>query len=166
VSRTVRFLSVFVLCLAAGFALLLAQFTQPALERGTADLVKVCAAAVDLFGGHVSARGDILLNPVNGFSIEVKDTCNASNVTLLLWAAILAFPAPWIAKAKGLLAGSAAIHLLNLVRILSLFFLGQYNMQWFDFAHLYVWETLIMIAALAIFSVWVQQVRRTYSTPK
>lgn len=159
-SQMARFLIVFVLCLAAGFGLLLAPFSQPAMERGTAGLVTVCGGLVHFFGGSVVARQQTLTNPASGFSIEVKDTCNASNVTLLLWAAILAFPAPWIQKGKGLLLGTVAIHLLNLVRIVSLFYLGQYNMQWFDFAHLYVWESLIMVATMAVFSVWVRQVRR------
>jgi exosortase H (IPTLxxWG-CTERM-specific) len=81
-------------------------------------------------------------------------------VTLMLWAAMLAFPSPWIQKLKGLAAGTVAIHLLNLVRIISLFYLGQYNTGWFDFAHLYIWESLIMLGTMVIFSLWVQQLRR------
>jgi exosortase H (IPTLxxWG-CTERM-specific) len=152
----IRFAGYFLLCLLAGFAILLAPFTQPAFERATASLVTVCAFVVRLFGGSASAHLNLLLNPVNGYSIEVKDTCNASNVTLMLWAAILAFPAPWIKKGKGLLAGTLAIHVLNLIRIISLFYLGQYNTSWFDFAHLYVWESLIMLGTMVIFSLWVR----------
>jgi exosortase H (IPTLxxWG-CTERM-specific) len=107
---------------------------------------------------------NMLLNPATGFSIEVQDTCNASNVTLLLWAAILSFPAPWIQKGKGLLAGTVAIHLLNLVRIISLFYLGQYDQRWFEFAHLYVWESLIMLATLTIFGAWVHTERHALAS--
>ena len=42
---------------------------------------------------------DVLKNPANGYSIQVEDTCNGSNVTILLWAAILAFPRPVGAEA-------------------------------------------------------------------
>ena len=152
-----KFVACFLLCLLAGFGLLAAPFMQPALNRGTAKLVQLCAGLVQVFGGHAAARGDVLLNPQSGYSIVVENPCNASNVTLLLWAAILSFPAPWIQKAKGLLVGTVAIHLLNLVRVISLFFLGQYNAGWFDFAHLYVWEGVLMVATMAIFGVWVQR---------
>jgi exosortase H (IPTLxxWG-CTERM-specific) len=155
----IRFAVIFLVCLAVGFAFLLAPFSQPLFERATASLVTVCAFLVRTFGGHAAAQHNFLVNPANGYSIEVKDTCNASNVTLMLWAAILAFPAPWVQKLKGLAAGTLAIHALNLVRIISLFYLGQYNTSWFEFAHLYIWESLIMLGTMVIFSLWVQRVR-------
>jgi exosortase H (IPTLxxWG-CTERM-specific) len=154
-----RFIGVFLLCLLLGFGLLLAPFLRPVMERGTAGMVTLCALLVRFFGGHAAAHQSILLNPANGFSVEVKDTCNASNVIVMLWAAILAFPAPWLAKGKGLAAGTLAVQGLNLIRIITLFYLGQYNTDWFNFAHLYVWESLIMLGTLVFFSIWVQQLR-------
>jgi len=158
-----RFLVCFVILLVTGYGLLLAPFTQPAVVSATSTLVKVSAGCIRLFGGHARGQGDFLTNPANGYTIEVRDTCNASNVTLLLWAAILSFPAPWRLKGKGLAAGTVAIHLINLLRIISLFYLGQYNSTWFDFAHSYVWESVIMVATLVIFSLWVQRVRLAQS---
>ncbi len=154
----------FTICLGLGLllgvALLFAPFTQPFVTWATAQLAHLCAGLVRLAGGQAEARNNILMNPATGFAIEIKDTCNGSNVTLLLWVAILSFPAPWHRKAKGLLVGTAALHTLNLLRLLSLFYLGQHEPAWFDFAHLYVWESAIMIATLAIFSFWVRGVQR------
>lgn len=155
-----RFIVCLSLGLLLGIGLLIAPFTQPFVEWATARLTDFCAALIRLAGGQAEARNNVLINPGNGFSIEIKDTCNGSNVTILLWVAILSFPAPWPQKAKGLLAGTAALHALNLVRLLSLFYLGQHNAEWFDFAHLYIWEGAIMVATLAIFSYWVKGVRR------
>ena len=45
---------------------------------------------------------------------------------------------------------------MNLLRIISLFYLGQFRMSWFDFAHLYVWECLMMVVTLVVFWNWVQ----------
>jgi hypothetical protein len=39
----------------------------------------------------------------------------------------------------------------------SLFYLGQYNRQWFDFAHLYVWEGVFVLLTLTIFWTWVRR---------
>jgi exosortase H (IPTLxxWG-CTERM-specific) len=154
-----RFLIVFPICLLAGFALLLAPFSQSSVTAFTVGVVGVCAKLVAVCGGRVTAAHDVLLNPVTGFSIKVEDTCNASNVTILLWAAILAFPAPWREKVKGLLIGTLLLHGVNLIRIASLFYIGQHSPGMFEFTHLYVWEGLIMLITLVIFWNWVQ---RTY----
>ena len=154
-----RFLIAFPICLAAGFALLLAPFSQPAVRVFTAGIVATCAKLVWLCGGQAAAAGDVLRNPATGFSIQVEDTCNASNVTVLLWAAILAFPAPWGQKLKGLALGTVALHGVNLLRIASLFYIGQHSPAMFEFTHLYVWEGAIMLVTLVIFWTWVQ---RTY----
>jgi exosortase H (IPTLxxWG-CTERM-specific) len=159
-SRMTRFVLLFPVWLLAGFGLLFAPFTQPVVNRGTALLVEVSALLVRLFGGHASAQSSVLRNPASGFSISVMNTCNASNVTVLLWAAILAFPAPWTAKSKGLATGTAALHVLNLLRIISLFYLGQISQKWFEIAHLYVWESLIVLFTLVIFWLWVQHTYR------
>ena len=50
---------------------------------------------------------------------------------------------------------------MNLLRIISLFYLGQYNRNWFDFAHFYLWEGLIVLDTLAIFWLWAVVVRRS-----
>ena len=160
-SRMGRFVVLFPVWLLTGFGLLFAPFMRPAFDRGTAMLVTISALLVRIFGGHAAAQSDILQNPASGFSIRVLDTCNASNVTVLLWAAILAFPAPWIAKGKGLATGTVALHALNLLRIISLFYLGQVSQKWFEIAHLYVWESLIVLFTLVVFWLWVQHTYRS-----
>jgi exosortase H (IPTLxxWG-CTERM-specific) len=164
-ARMRRFLIVFPVCLAAGFGLLLAPFSASAVTAFTSGVVAICAKLVSLCGGHAAAAQNVLRNPVTGFSIQVEDTCNASNVTILLWAAILAFPAPWREKLKGLAAGTLVIHGVNLFRIASLFYLGQHDPDMFEFAHLYVWEGVIMLVTLVVFWTWVQRTYRAGQSP-
>ena len=90
----------------------------------------------------------------------MKDGCNGVNVTLLLWSALLAFPVSWRQRFKGLLLGTVAIQAVNFVRFISLFYLLEYNRQLFDFAHDYLWESLIMLDALVVFWLWVYGIRR------
>jgi len=162
--RMGRFLLIFGVSLAVLFGLLLAPPTEPAVARFTTGLVTVSAALIRLFGGHAVAIGDLLQNPGTHFAIEMAYGCNGAHVTILLWAAVLAFPATWVQKAKGLAAGTAAIHLVNLLRFISLFYVGQYSRAWFDFAHLYLWESLMMIDTLVIFWTWAHFVRKSGRT--
>jgi exosortase H (IPTLxxWG-CTERM-specific) len=152
-----RFLVLFPIFLAVGFCGLLIPFLHPAITGFTRGLVEISAMAIRLFGGNATAHQVVLQNPSNGFAMEVLDGCNGDDVAVLLWAAILAYPASWLQKGKGLLAGTATIYVINFLRIISLFYLGQYNAQWFEFAHLYVWESVFVLLTLTIFWMWVRR---------
>ena len=53
-----------------------------------------------------------------------------------------------------------ALHSLNIARIVTLFYLGQFNRAWFDFSTSTSRESLIFIDTLAIFWGWALPVRR------
>jgi exosortase/archaeosortase family protein len=69
-------------------------------------------------------------------------------------------------KFWGLLAGSIVIHAINIVRFISLFYIGQYSASWFDFAHSYLWESLLILDTMVVFWVWVNHVLRCYAAEK
>ena len=75
---------------------------------------------------------------------------------IILFAAMFAFPAPLKNKLIGFGIGFIAIQALNLVRIISLFYLGQWNMTWFNWFHLYLWQALIILDALVVWLIWLR----------
>jgi len=151
-----RFVVVFGACFLLGYALLTTPWVKPGMIHFDRVLTRAAGMIIHLCGGHASTDGAILRHPITGLAVEMKQGCDGVNVTLLLCAAVLAFPASWPLRAKGLMAGCVAIQLVNLVRFISLFYLLQYSQTWFDFAHAYLWESLIMLDALAIFWLWVR----------
>ena len=155
-----RFLILFPICLLAGFGLLEVGPVAAAIAAFTKSLVTISGGLIHFFGGKATVAGDILMSPVTGSAVKVENGCNAINVTILLWAAILTYPAPWMQKLNGLALGSLALHAVNLIRIITLYYLGQYNRNWFDFAHYYLWESLIVLDTLVIFWFWATVVRR------
>jgi exosortase H (IPTLxxWG-CTERM-specific) len=161
--RLYRFLLLFGACLLGGFGLLLAPPMQPAVSRYSTLVVTVAARVIGICGGHVAADGDLLSDPASGFAIRMANGCNGAHVTILLWAAVLAFPASLLQKAKGLLAGTGAIHVVNLIRFISLYYLGMYSQQWFQFAHMYLWESLMMLDTLVVFWGWAYLVGKSGS---
>ena len=74
----------------------------------------------------------------------------------MLVAAILAFPASWKRRLIGLAVGVVAVQGLNIIRVISLFYLGQWDLRVFEWAHLYVWQALIMLDVLVVWLVWVR----------
>ena len=152
-----RFLVLFPIFLAVGFCGLLIPSLHPVVTGFTRGLVQISAMVIRLFGGSAAAHQVVLQNPSNGFAMEVLDGCNGDNVAVLFWAAILAYPASWRQKGKGLVFGTATIYIINFLRIISLFYLGQYDRQWFEFAHLYIWESVFVLLTLTIFWIWVRR---------
>jgi exosortase H (IPTLxxWG-CTERM-specific) len=153
----VRFFVVFLLLLAVLFGL---ELTPPAQEwlvaPWTATLARVAAALVTLFDPHVQAAGNVLRSTASPFAVAIEAGCNGVEATLVLLAAILAFPASWRRKAAGLAIGIVAVQGLNVVRVISLFYIGQWNRDVFEWAHLYVWQALIVLDVLVVWLLWVR----------
>jgi len=154
-----RFAITFGVCLLAGFGALFLPAVQAVDENVTKSLVQVAHSLIHVCGGSAFAAGAILWAP-NGFGVEMKDGCNAANVTILFWAALIAFPATKRMKIFGGLIGGLLIQVVNLLRFISLFYLGQYSTSLFDFAHIYLWEILIILDTVVIFWWWVTWVNR------
>jgi exosortase H (IPTLxxWG-CTERM-specific) len=52
--------------------------------------------------------------------------------------------------------GFLAIQAMNIARIISLFYLGNWNMAFFSWIHLYLWPALIMLDVLIVFIVYLR----------
>jgi exosortase H (IPTLxxWG-CTERM-specific) len=127
----------------------------------TEGVAALSAWLVLLFDANVVAEGIVLRDITNGFAVAIQAGCNGVEATIVLVAAMLAFPSPWKYKLWGILTGFPLIQALNLIRIISLFYIGQWNMQVFEWAHLYVWQALIMLDVLIIFLVWLRYLPRS-----
>ena len=119
-------------------------FTE-VVTRGAAGLLSI-------FESGVVAVGTVMRSPQ--FALDVRNGCNGVEAVILLAAAIFAFPATLRSRLIGISAASIAIQLLNLVRLGSLFWLGEHDRRIFDFFHVAVWQSLIILAAISIFLLW------------
>ncbi|MFO1317793.1 MAG: exosortase H [Burkholderiales bacterium] len=156
-----RFFVVFLLLLAVLFGLELTPWAQAwVVVPWTNALASISTAIVTMFDANVVASGKVIRSVDSGFAVSIEAGCNGVEATLVLLAAILAFPAPWRHKAIGLVLGVVAVQLLNIVRVISLFYIGQWNRDVFEWAHLYVWQALIMLDVLIVWLIWVRRVPR------
>ena len=153
----VRFFILFVVILVVLFAAELAPPAQSAVVvPWTEALVRISVGIATLFDSHVAAAGRILRSTANGFAVSIEAGCNGIEAAIVLIAAMLAFPAPWRHRAIGILVGLCAVQALNVLRVISLFYLGQWNASAFEWAHLYVWQALIMLDVLVVWLVWIR----------
>jgi len=110
------------------------------------------AVFLSIFESGVAAEGTVMR--ASRFALDVRNGCNGVEAVILLAAAIFAFPATLRSRLIGVFGASIAIELLNLVRLSSLFWLGEHYRHVFDFVHVAVWQTLIILAAISIFILW------------
>jgi exosortase H (IPTLxxWG-CTERM-specific) len=166
VPQNIRFLLLFLCYAVLGFAL---QVTPIVDQNVVAPFILGITAAssllIEVFGGSVELFGDILRSPINGFAVKVDNGCSGLEAVILICAAVLAFPTTWKMRLIGVLACSLAILGVNLIRIISLFYIGQYSIEWFEWAHLYAWDVLIMVDGVIAILLWIRYaVSRTPQT--
>lgn len=152
-----RFITVFLLVLLALFTVeLLRPIQEHLIVPFTGLLASVSAALIAPFDPSVSAAGKILQFTDSGFAVSIEAGCNGVEATIVLIAAVIAFPANWRQRIAAIALGFVAIQALNILRIISLFYLGDWNTELFTWVHLYLWPVLIMLDVLVFFLLYLR----------
>jgi exosortase H (IPTLxxWG-CTERM-specific) len=118
----------------------------------TAAVARVSAKILNVMGERVAVAGTAITS--NAFTVNIENGCNGLETALLLAAAVLAFPASWRQRLAGFFLGFALIEGVNLVRVVSLFWIGAHRPRWFGSAHTLVWQSLVVLAGVGIFVLW------------
>lgn len=161
-----RFFGLFVLLLVVLFVAELTPPVQKAVVMPwTATLAAISAWVVGVFDPQVVSYGKILQHAGTGVGVSIEAGCNGIEACIILIAGMLAYPAPWRMKLAGLAIGIVAIQSVNVLRVITLFYLADWDRQWFEFAHLYLWQVLIMLDVLVVWLLWIRYVARNTSEP-
>ena len=110
-------------------------------------------ATLRLFGEQTHVVQDVVIQS-SRFSMGVRRGCDAVEPTWLLCSAMVAFPASLRRKLIGVLLAIATVQVLNLVRILTLYWIAIHLPKFFDSAHLEWWPVLILTATIVLFLRW------------
>ncbi len=153
-----RFIAIFVALLGAYYALALLPVCDRLLYEYLAANARVSGAMLRALGEDIHVVGASIRSAQ--FSIAVRKGCDGLEPAWVLCSAVLAFPAPLRRKFSVIAAGTAFILALNLVRIVSLFFIGRSAPSFFPAAHLELWPAAFMVTALLIWFAWVRALRR------
>ncbi|MDX1554737.1 MAG: exosortase H [Xanthomonadales bacterium] len=153
----IRFFILFTVLLVGLFTL---EILQPAEQYVilpfTSFIADISVWIVKFFDEDVIAYGNVIRDTTSGFGVRIERGCNGVEALIILFAAIFSFPAPIKNKLIGFAIGFFAIQGLNLVRIVSLFYLGQWNEVAFEWFHLYLWQALIILDALVVWLIWLR----------
>lgn len=138
------------------FGLLLGLYRSPwgvPLERTMIERVTVPAAAWVIVladpGAGAVARGPRISSPSG--ALNVLHGCEGSDAALVLAAALLVAPLPWRWRVAAAVVGALALVVLNLGRVVMLFYAMRYAPLWFPTLHGLVAPLMMVAAACAAF---------------
>ncbi len=118
-------------------------------------IARVTGFILKMFGMEAHVSGTTIIAPV--FSMEVIAACSGIFAYVLFVAAVFAYPCTPKEKAIGIGLGVPMIFVVNLVRMVSLFYIGAYLPQFFEPAHLLFWQALMIISAVLVWLFWAQK---------
>jgi exosortase H (IPTLxxWG-CTERM-specific) len=133
---------------------------QAVIEPFTSVIAAISAGIVLPFDESVVSYGKVLQFGSGGFAVSIESGCNGVEATIVLIAAVLAYPAPWKPRLVAVALGFLAVQAMNIMRIISLFYLGRWNLDVFTWVHLYLWPALIMLDVLIVFIVFLRYLAR------
>jgi len=149
-----RFIVFFILYLIV-FSLIL---QMEAVHRGAVvPLTGIVARASSLLLNVLGLDTQVLGTVITGseaFSVNILDGCNGVDVMAIVAAAVLAFPSSFKEKLLGLAMAMPGVQIINVVRIVSLYYIGLRWPALFERFHLYVWQTAVILLSLTIWMVW------------
>ena len=122
------------------------------VEPFTSVVARAGGLAARLFGEPTVMLGTTISSP--RFSVNIRNGCNGLETIFIFAAAVLAFPAPWKARLLGLAGGFVAIQLVNLVRIVSLFYIGIHYPRLFEESHTVRWQSGVILSGVVFWIIW------------
>ena len=125
----------------------------------TSVIARVSAGVLNLLGEKVTVAGTEIRSGL--FAVEIENGCNGVETALLFGSAVLAFPAPWRRRLIGLLLGFLAIELVNLVRVVTLFWVGAHRPAFFSASHTVLWQSIVVLCGVLLFLLWASREART-----
>jgi exosortase H (IPTLxxWG-CTERM-specific) len=143
----------FLVLVVAGYIIVaLNQVNDRVVVPFTEGIATASASLLRLLGQPVISDSTLIRS--DSFSVVINNGCNGLEAMIILSAAVLAFPASFLRRTGGLVAGFVLIQLVNLVRVVSLYLIGRYYSSAFDVFHSGVWQIAVIAVAITIFIVW------------
>ncbi len=146
----------FVLRFVGGWVVVIALVSAvPALDRwAIGRTIASLGAIARTFGLGFTVSGSSI--QIAGASMQIVADCTPLMPIAALAIAVFAFPAPWRWRGLGLVGGAVLLWVYNLLRIFALVPVLSWKPEWFDFIHVYLWQTMTLLVVFAIFLVWLR----------
>lgn len=152
-SIPLKFLLVFALSLIAFYSIYgLPAFQQYIVIPATNIQVQLSSWILNILGQDTRIDQGVIY--ASGVALNVKAGCDGIEPTAFFIIGVLLVPLSWRSKLVGLAVGIIVLQLLNLIRIVGLFFAKVYWPSSFDILHLHGGFTLFFVLTIIIWMIW------------
>ncbi len=133
------------------------RYTGPINEH----TAKALALALKFIGIHVSVAGDTVTG--KAFALHIIPECTPFFMLGLFLCFIAFSPATIRQKVSGIAIGIPVLYLGNLVRLIAIFMVGQYDRNLFDVVHAFWGQVYAVLLVLLTFILWLKSIHREES---
>lgn len=116
---------------------------------------RVTLALIHCIGMEAVRNATIISHP-DGFAYEIYYRCTSFLPVAFLCVSILAYQRPLHYKFIGLIVGVPILMLINLVRLVHLFYIGVNNPSVFRIVHSVIWLIIMIIVILSLWVIWIK----------
>lgn len=138
------------LCVAA--LLVWVAGSEPVMGAVQGGLARITSGILNGLGHRTSVSGSTVSSDL--FGITVVTACTGLFTTGLFLIAVVAYPAGWRSRLLGAGLGVGGLFALNIVRLVSLYYIGVHWPEFLDSAHQLVWQSLLIVCAVALWLLW------------
>ena len=116
---------------------------------------------INLFGSNVQVNGTLVSS--SDFSMRIVTLCTGIVPITIFLSAVLAYPCKIKGKAIGMVIGILALYSLNLVRLITTFYIGTFLPGFFDIARGLIWQSIMILVAIVLWLLWAEKLARVTS---
>lgn len=144
-----------------GFLLLL-ELSEPVNQKIILPFAKLIAKVsshlLNLLGLGTVSTSTLITSPQ--FTVDIDTGCTGIGPIIILFSAIFAFPSSWKSKGYGILLGVIILQAANLIRVVSLVYIGVKYPRYFNEAHTFISQMVIICLSLLVWMAWARGVNK------
>ena len=150
-----RFCLIFFSCLVVFLLGYLKLRTSAVFLPVLAANAAVTSPILNLLGASATAHGAMVSSP--DFAFKVIPECTSIVFSGIFACAVLAWPCQLRDKLIGIAFGAVTLFLLNLVRLITLFYIGTHFPRFLNAAHFFGWQALMVLLTLGLWLFWMEK---------
>ena len=114
------------------------------------------SALLGIFGVNHTIDETVLY--LGGISLKVIDECTGIYELFVYAGCVMAYPTSSNKKLAGIAFGIPAMFSINMVRLLSLAFVGLWFPSIFNYVHYYLWQVTLILLVVIVMLVWIEKI--------
>lgn len=130
------------------------EILGPVLTPLTPGTTGILVMLLHGIGIDVVRHGTILVHS-GGFAARIVYGCTGVLPVIMFIGCVVAYSRRWPDIVAGMVFGVPLLWMINMLRLVSLFYLGVYHPQMFALAHEVVWQGILAMTFIALWLSWI-----------